>query len=81
MKLNPGGVCLNFTSTIHTTWWDVTTLNNLIPSTVYCVYLAVQWNLDTLKRSPMGQKKEVCFYKKMYGGFSQMAKKVAVITR
>ena len=42
---NLGGVCLYFTCTIHTTWWDVTTLNNFFLSTVYCVYLAVQWNL------------------------------------
>jgi len=37
----------------NTTWWDVTTLNTLFPSTVYCVYLAVQGNLvNTVTNGP-----------------------------
>ena len=54
------------------------------PSTVYCVYLAVQWNpVNTVTNGPkkLAVLKRVFFYTKMYGGFCQTAKKVAVIMR
>ena len=76
---NLGGVCLYFTSTIHTTWWDVTTLNNFFLSTVYCVYLAVQWNLVNTVTEWAPKKcpywRGFFFYTKMYGGFCQATKK------
>ena len=77
---NLGGVCLYFTCTIHTTWWDVTTLNNLFTSTVYCAYLS-QCTVEPRSYGHQWPKKiwpylrGFFFYKKMNGGFSQATKK------